>query len=252
MEEVNSMEIEKIFEKYKREILQSKKTDPSSIRFFHDKMNGIYDISNKFHANKEVQETIKQNEEIVRRKNLQQKMEHDKAVEILKNVFPKFTPKPQTYILAKDEMINNISELMMLEDAYRHYLRLMSMKKLSRIDMQKDDFVPGHLLLASIRKLYPFQPSEEERKEYKEAVQKGQVEIISNKYENEICQKKQVVYSGEEIIDENLKNRDTMLKQENLDNKDEKLNNSSDKELQKDEQDLQEQEHKFEGFGMSR
>lgn len=193
MEEVNSLEIEKIFNKYRKEVEQSRKLDPTSLRFINDKMHGIYDIQYKFRKNKELLESIKKNEELVRKKNLQAKMDKENALETLKNVFPNFNPKPQTYVLNKDEMLNNTIELMMLEEAYRHYLR--SISKLNRSDTQKDDYVPGHMLLATIRKLYPFKPTDEEKEEFAEALKNGKIEIVANKYENVQTQKKQVEHS---------------------------------------------------------
>lgn len=209
-EEAQAKTATKILDKYKKEILNSRKHNARDLRFFEQKKLAIFDIEGEINANKTVHEVVKRDFLEVQSKKRKQLQDERQAREIIGKVFPSFSPTPQVGAL-KDgsvELSNNTSEQLMLMEAYREYIKTIISQNKS-FDKDKD-FVPSGVLLSAIKTLYNFTPNEEEKAEFMKALNNGDINVIENKYQQQVSKG---AYSQLEV--ESVEGRSYSFKQNN-------------------------------------
>ena len=196
IEDTNIKLVKAIFERYKKELMASPRFDQTSVRFFEEKKLAIYGIENQIYRNKEVKSIIEKDKESLHKRKLKH-MQMSQAEEIIKKVFPNFKPYPQNEIL-KDgvvEISNNVTEKLMLMEAYKRYVRITT--DTNSQTKQDKNFVASNELLSAIKTLYEFNKTTEEKTAFEEALKNEEIKIICNKYE---LQKSAVSsYSQDEI-----------------------------------------------------
>lgn len=183
MEDTDAKQLKLIFDKYKKEVMTNSKLDRTSIRFFEDKKLAVLGIENQINLNREVKLVIDNDIKEISKKRIQKQLQKKQSEEIIRKVFPKFNPNPQTGVL-KDgsvELFNNVNERMMLLEAYKQYIRTIASN--NSINKEDVNYVESSSLLLAINTLYNFTPTKEEKSHFYEALQNGEINIIKNKYE---------------------------------------------------------------------
>ena len=185
LEDTQAQTIAKIINKYKKEILKGQKLDQQSLRFFEDKKLAIYGIESAIYHNKEVKEVIEKDRKETTQERIKKQMQRGQAEEIIKKIFPNFTPTPHIGILNNGsiEFSNNVNECMMLMEAYKQYVKSI-IEANSKIGGNKD-YIPSGMLLSAIKELYNFTPTEEEQKKFNEALKNGEIKVIRSRYQPE-------------------------------------------------------------------
>lgn len=197
LEDTQAQTIANILNKYKREILKGQKYDQQSLRFFEDKKLAIYGIESEIYHNKEVKAVIEKDTKEATQKRIRKQMQRAQAEDIIKKIFPNFSPIPHTGTLNNGsiEFSNNVNERMMLMEAYKQYVKSITGTN-SKVCANKD-FIPSGMLLSAIKELYDFTPTEEEQKQFEEALKNGGIKVVRNKYQPEEV-KSSGIYGEEE------------------------------------------------------
>lgn len=190
--------IDKIIKKYEKKIFGSfKGNTQEEANFLRAKKDAIADISICLLHNKEVKETLVK-EAMKKPKTTKKHIQRSQALEIINNIFPNFTPTLFTrpaiigkgYIEIESDS-HNVNELMMLMEAYNQYEKMALNLPISV--REKEDFVSPYRLLSAIESIYDFRPTPEQQQQFKETFDKGEIEVVKNKYQIEREQAKETL-----------------------------------------------------------
>lgn len=204
LEDTHAKTIENILNKEEREVFKSQKHDQKSLRFFEDKKLAFYDIKSEIYRNKEVINVIEKDKKEAMQKKVLKKMKREQAEDTIKKIFPNFSPAPHNGTLKNGyiEFSNNVNERMMLMEAYKQYVK-STIGSSSKVSKNKD-FIPSSHLLSAINELYDFIPTQEEKIQFNEALQEGEIYIIKNKYQQLEENKYNGIYGEKEIKGEEI------------------------------------------------
>lgn len=179
LERAEVKDIKKIMSKYKKEIDRSSKKDPIARSLTDTKRHLIYDLEHTFNKNAEITETYRKEMQ----KAAKNRIEKEKASEIIKKVFPGFNPQPQIgtgSTLEKIELSDNYDEKMLLASSLENYRKQIMKQGIS--PSQDKDFVPIGVVDQAIKTLYPFEISQEKQQEFEDKFNNGELSVVKNKY----------------------------------------------------------------------
>lgn len=177
IEDVDAKTVNNLFAKYEKEVMNSKKTNDGSLRFYEDKKLAIYNIQYTFNHNEEYKTTIKEQEEQKRKENLEKQEIQKSAIQLLKKVFPNFTPSQ--YAINDGKLTVNAQEKMVLMEACSKYL-----KSIPKENKDKD-FISVYEVKTAINNLYDVQITQEDKEDFIKMLAENKIDIPENKYQLE-------------------------------------------------------------------
>ncbi len=174
--------VKRIFSKCKRDLETSKKTDIKNSMFYGEKKLAMFKIKKEIMTNRD----FKSIEENDRKIAAQKKMAQMQAEEIIKKVFPNFTPQNIIFESLTNGSLfketNNVEQKLLLEESYKRYVKDL-MKSSGK--MQGQSFVTGGELLTAIKNYYNFEVTDEQRLEFERKLKNGEIKTLKNIYSDD-------------------------------------------------------------------
>lgn len=178
LETAEAKDIKKLMHKYKKEMDHASKRDITAQALFENKKLIMFSIESSLYKNAELRETYKKEMESAVKKH----KEKEQATEIIKKVFPGFTPQPRLGFgtVDKIQFVDNHNEKLLLTNSLEEYRQQMAKQGMNASNDQ--DFIPISIVRDAINKIYPFDIPEDKKTEFEEKFNNGELELIGNKY----------------------------------------------------------------------
>lgn len=171
--------VKQAFAKCKRDLEISKKTDQRSWRFYNEKRRAMYGIESEIMKNRDFK-IVKERDE---REAAKKRMNEMQAEEIIKKVFPNFTPQN---IIFEDvangslfKEADNVEQKLLLIESYKKYVQDCAKYRQTKHKLPQ---VSSQDLLAAIHNFYNFQYSDLQKQEFERKLKNGEIEILKNVY----------------------------------------------------------------------
>lgn len=175
IEAVDTKITDQLINKYTKIAQGTKFNSSYGYHFKNEKLGILKDIQQEINQNQAIYAVHEQDRIQAEKIAKSKKMNIDKALEILKAVFPDFTPSKSYNLSTNEEGYFSREEKALLLKSYKQYSR-----DLMKTQDKGKDFVTGSQVLGAINILYPFELSADDDQKY------GELNALPNIYTDKV------------------------------------------------------------------